>query len=883
VTFLYEEIGHARKHAAGAYREIPWCIAGNLNPAFDLRPYQIEAFRNFITFFEGDARPSPTQALFHMATGSGKTLIMSGLVLYLYGRGYRNFLFFVHLDNIVQKTKENFLNAASAKYLFSEEISIDGEKVPINEVANFQGANPDAINICFKTLQGLHSEMWNVKEGGTSWDDFEGSKTVFISDEAHHLNVDTRRGGAKQDDETRTWEQTVKKLFSQNRDNVLLEFTATCDLKNRYVLQEYENKIVYDYPLSKYREEGYSKQIKTIRADAGRGDRALTALLFSQYRMKVFQDHRLDIKPVVLFKAKTIAESKDFERGFHEMVAALDGAALGRLLQASPLEETRRVAGYFASKGLGMDALAQELRDEFGPARCISANDEREAKERQIILNSLESKGNPYRAVFEVKKLDEGWDVLNLFDIVRLYETHDVRMGQPGPGTLAEAQLIGRGARYCPFAAQEGDERYRRKYDGDTDNPLRVCEELYYHCQYDSRYVLELNKALLATGIMPANQREVHYTLKDAFLLDDTYRRGPVFANARKVKSREGVAELPPGVRGREYRYSADTGRAAVDTMMGGGVQASDAKTHSHRTTIGEVARFSYSIVHAAIRRIDVFKFNVLRGYFPNLASMREFILGDSYLGGVGIVIESRFERPAPAMLYDACLYVLQKIGDDVSGIRETYEGTTDFVGKKFSEVFRNKTLHIANRGGAADPDRIDLGNPDYIGVGVSQNAPNVPQGLKIDLEEADWFVYNDNYGTSEEKSFVAYFAGHVEALRKEYEKVYLVRNERQLALYSFDGGERFEPDYLLLLRKKNATGFDQYQIFVEPKGKHLLADDAWKDAFLKQIEEKGAPSVTFANDADYRIVGLPFYCSQNEEKMRDFRAALGRFAPAAR
>lgn len=50
-----------------------------------------------------------------------------------------------------------------------------------------------------------------------------------------------------------------------------------------------------------------------------------------------------------------------------------------------------------------------------------------------------------YRAVFAVDKLNEGWDVLNLFDIVRLYETRDGKNGKPGSGTIWEAQLIGRG------------------------------------------------------------------------------------------------------------------------------------------------------------------------------------------------------------------------------------------------------------------------------------------------------------------------------------------------------------------------------------------------------------------------------------------------------
>ncbi|NJN33179.1 MAG: hypothetical protein HC817_01930 [Saprospiraceae bacterium] len=79
------------------------------------------------------------------------------------------------------------------------------------------------------------------------------------------------------------------------------------------------------------------------------------------------------------------------------------------------------------------------------------SNDDKEKAKLQIQLNTLESADNPIRAVFAVDKLNEGWDVLNLFDIVRLYETRDAKGNKPGKGTAAEAQLIGRGARYCPF------------------------------------------------------------------------------------------------------------------------------------------------------------------------------------------------------------------------------------------------------------------------------------------------------------------------------------------------------------------------------------------------------------------------------------------------
>ncbi|MEA4972337.1 MAG: DEAD/DEAH box helicase family protein [Candidatus Metalachnospira sp.] len=853
--FLFQQMDSIRDFSPIAYKQLPEYIPENLNPNFELRPYQNDAFCNFITFFESEKCTKPTQVLFHMATGSGKTLIMAGLIVFLYKKGYRNFLFFVNLDNIVKKTEDNFLNAASEKYLFADEITIDGEHIQVNKVSNFQGVNPDAINICFTTTQGLYSDMWTAKEGAPSFDDFAEQKTVLIADEAHHLNVDTRKGKVDKTEEslTQSWETTVHRIFSANRDNILLEFTATCDLQNPFILSEYENKIIFNYPLSRFREEKYSKQVRAIRADIGYTYRILQALMFSQYRLKVFQDHRLYIKPVVLLKAKTIAESKDFEQSYYEMIRTLTGEMLERIVNNSPLTEVKQMAAYYASKDIDYDKLAQELREEFGVDHCISVNDDKEASARQLLLNSLESRDNPYRLIFEVKKLDEGWDVLNLFDIVRLYETRDAKNGKPGTATLAEAQLIGRGARYCPFVIEDDDEKYKRKFDGDIDNPLRVCEELYYHCQYDSRYIDELNKALIATGIMPDSQTDVHYVLKEEFKKEEIYKTGIVFLNRREVKSRKDIVELLPSVRDREYSVSINAGKTAMDTMMMNVHSNTKVETYQSRITIKEIADINYSIVLRALRRIDVFKFNVLRGYFPNLTTLREFATDPAYLGNVKIIIESREKTPSPETLSEACMIVLTKIGGEISAIKETYEGTTVFGDKKLSDVFRSKTMHITDLHGE--------------GEGVSQNAPAIRPEWKINLAEADWFVFNDNFGTTEEKAFVAYFASYVEKLKKEYEQVYLVRNERQLVLYSFDGGERFEPDYLMFLQKKNATGYEQIQVFVEPKGNHLIAQDQWKEDFLLQIKERGIPQKTFADDTEYHVWGFPFFNQQNRVK----------------
>jgi len=850
--FLFNRLDAVREFSPEGYKELPDCIEKNLNPKFELRPYQINAFRNFVTYFEGEQKPNPTQVLFHMATGSGKTLIMAGLIIYLYRLGYRNFLFFVNLSNIIQKTKDNFLNRTSAKYLFAEEINIDGEIVRINEVNDFQWSSSDAINICFTTIQGLHSDLLFPKENAPTFDDFIEKQTVLIADEAHHLNVDTRKGKIETGEKELkySWEQTIRRIYEANRDNILLEFTATCDLQNQFILSEYQNKIVFDYPLKVFRDEKYSKQVKSIPADINHKDRALLALLFSQYRLKIFQDHRLYIKPVILFKAKTISESKEFEQLFYEMIQSLTASTLERILTTTNLKEIKTMANYFINKRINFDDLAQELKEDFSAEHCISVNDDKEATERQIILNSLENTDNPYRAIFEVKKLDEGWDVLNLFDIVRLYETRDAHKGTPGKTTISEAQLIGRGARYCPFMINSDDEQYKRKYDNDIENLLRVCEELYYHCQYDSRYIAELDKALIATGILPERQKDIRYELKDTFQQEDIYKTGIVFINSRKLKSRKDIKEILPSIRDKEYFISVDTGKIAMDTMMGSGQIVSQAKTYQNRIKIKEIAEFHYSLVHKALRKITAFKFNVLQAYFPNLKTLREFITEDAYLGNVCLLIESKHKKPTPKVIFEACMNTLAKIGNEILSMKETYEGTADFVDKYFRDVFCSKTIHITD--------------PSGEGVGISQNASTVRAEWRIDLANEDWFVFNDNYGTTEEKSFVKYFSTYVDTLKKEYEKVYLVRNERQLVIYSFDGGERIEPDYIMLLLKKNNTGYEQYQIFVEPKGNHLIENDKWKEDFLLQIEKKGVPRKTFADDNKYFVWGFPFYNIQN-------------------
>lgn len=844
--FLYEQIETLRQF--GSVAELPAYIPANLNPEFELRPYQVKAFENFVTYFENDRMcRKPTQTLFHMATGSGKTLIMAGMMLYLYQKGYRNFLFFVNLSNIVNKTKDNFLNPISSKYLFSGEIWINGERVTVSEVENFQNTDESAINICFTTIQGLHTDLWFTKENAVSIDDFEGKKVVLIADEAHHLNVDLRKANAEEQESYHSWEQTVRTIFEKSRDNILLEFTATCDLENADIRRDYENKIILDYSLSKFRDDGYSKEIKTLRSDLDVEDRALQALIISQYRYKVFQSYRQNIKPVVFFKSKLVKENKANMERIIELVRSLTGEQIQTVFEQAGTEIMGKAQQFFADNGISYNDLAAELRDDFSEDHCISANDDKEVETRQIMLNTLEDKSNPYRAVFAVDKLNEGWDVLNLFDIVRLYDTRDGRNGVPGKTTIKEAQLIGRGARYCPFKIDDEQDKFKRKYDLDVDNPLRVCEELYYHCWNEPRYIVELHTALRGIGLDVDNIVERHYILKEDFKADSLYKEGLVFTNDRIVKSRNEVEGLLPSVRDRVYTVRLATGQSGEDVIMEEGSSAdTTVKTYTKHTTVSEIAAINYAIVHKAVCQYPILKFNTLQSYFPNLKSMREFITDSKYLGRIKLDITSRYEEPAPSILYAACLNMLGKVSDSVSKIEETYEGTKEFRAENIRDIFKNKKCNytVMHDGG----------------IGYSQNDSTVNVGIRLDLSQEDWFAFEDNFGTSEEKAFVAYFKGFVPQLKAKYDKVYLLRNERQMHLYSFVGGERFEPDYLLFLHSPIADGYEQLQIFIEPKGTHLVEGDKWKEDFLLELEGQAIPKKTYVDDNKYKIWGFHFF-----------------------
>lgn len=650
--------------------EVPEYVLSNLRAGYGTRPYQVEAFSRFIFYMNNDKLYSkPTQLLFHMATGSGKTLVMAGCILYLYEKGYRNFIFFVNSSNIIEKTRNNFLNSNASKYLFNDIVFIGDKQIRIKEVDNFQAANQDDINIVFSTIQGLHSRLNTPKENSITYDDFTDKNIVLISDEAHHINAATKKGADLNKAETEeavSWERTVNKIFNANKENILLEFTATADLSDTEISRKYFDKLLFDYPLKQFRADGYSKEVKVLQADLSEIDRAFQGIILSQYRRKVFEKNKKLIKPVILFKSRTIKESQTFYEEFKRAVKNLKPSVIEKIKKRDSNQIIQKAFAYFESNGITFENLVAEIKNDFEPDKCISVNSKDESEEKQIAVNTLEDETNEYRAVFAVDKLNEGWDVLNLFDIVRLYNTRDAKQGKPGKTTMSEAQLIGRGARYCPFRLNDEQSLYTRKFNAELDHEMRICEELYYHSAYNPRYIDELNTALEEIGIKAKETKEIDLKLKDGFKQTPFYKTGFVFINGQKKYDRTDIFSLSSKLINTTHKVSLKTGYTKTTVAFGKPDKTSAEKKQQDYHLIS----FGVPVIRKAISKLEFYQFNNLKKYLPNLTSISDFITSKEYLGKIKLEVEGTAEQVtnlSPREKLDAVVSVLQGIAQVIA------------------------------------------------------------------------------------------------------------------------------------------------------------------------------------------------------------------------
>jgi len=834
--------------------EVPQYIIDNLS--HELRPYQIQALRQFIYTQRSDtADIAFNHLLFHMATGSGKTLVLAGAILYLFKeKGHQNFIFFVNSDAIIKKTYDNLTNTASSKYLFKKDgIVIDGDYITIQVVDVFPTIPADnTIYLKLTTIQKLHTDLTNPRENGLIYESLENTKVILLADEAHHINVLTRSDKRKlttKEEKERTWENTVSKLLRINSENRLLEYTATIDLNNDALFHKYSDKIVYQYDLKRFMADGYSKNVVLLRANEDDERKMLHAMLLSQYRKYIAKENGIDLKPIILFKSNKIAISLNANQSFLSLVENLTIPQLEKIIQnglavyQNQKSIWHKMFQYYSTTTL--DQVIRDLQWDFTKETTLNANDASFLSESNaLLLNTLEDSDNPIRSIFAVAKLNEGWDVLNLFDIVRISE------GAKSTKTTtdSEAQLIGRGARYYPFVYGE-KQSYQRRFD-DLASDLKIIETLHYHTINENAYIKNLEKSLEAANIQVKEDKyeRLKAKVKPKIRKLDFFKNGKIYINKVIPTTAEDYQSFQNYNVSTTYEIDFES---SVEKRFG-----TKEETYSGTRRHEERLRITRPLLQKAIQRNKFYRFSNLKEFVPSISSIRDFIESPNFLGNLTIMVSLPVEISANDLSPMEKLNIVERfLAYAEKNIRHNFmkeRGTPVFEGVSFPDLIDDYVVEI-----------------NKVSNSIQVNELKTPRNMR----DHDWFIYDKAIVNGLESDMIDFINNYIDELKEHFNDVYLIRNERKVKIVEIGGTRGFMPDFLLYLKDDNCT----YQVFLEPKGSNLLEQDKWKQDFLLSLSDNPNLEVLSENE-HVRLLGIKFYTDVSDLKdefREDFKAKL--------
>ncbi|WQX13578.1 DEAD/DEAH box helicase family protein [Helicobacter pylori] len=811
--------------------ELPTHITSNLRK--ELRDYQKQAIYNYLE--KRQSNPTQKHFMFEMATGSGKTLVMAALILECYKQGYQNFIFFVNSTSILEKTKLNFTDSASSKYLFSENININDENTEIKSINNLNESQASAINIYFSTIQGLFSLFTNAKENAITLEDLKDQKLVFLADEAHHLNTETKKKlNDSEASEKRNWESIVKLALEQNKDNLLLEFSATIP-KEKSVEDKYKNLKVITYTLKEFSEDKFCKNIYSLSYENKELEtRFLGACVSSLYKELLAQHHNIEnFKPCILFKSERIEDSKENQERFNAFLENLSPLDLENFFHYSRNAFFKDAKNFF-DKQKYTPNLAALLQNKFKESVQINTNNEKELEKGMLLLNSLEDRDNPKRVIFSVDKLNEGWDVLNLFDIVRLKNKASQK------DTTKDAQLIGRGARYYPFSYNDFKpsriEFYQRKFD--FSNPLSALERLDYHAIYGSEFIAQLNNELQDLGLGFVNE-------KQTIPLTPTKRFKCYYASNTKDKNKN--------LFNKDYTDSVKVKLQSLHVpLFGFNVREKQVdfkeenkgdRTYYIPHTLDKIP-INYFLKALNLKNLD---FKTLKKAFTKHPFNNKVGFIERYISHLKTNFHKDQKFDDNKNLLKLAVYIIENLKDALLKEQDKYEVSALEL-KEFET--HNKSLSASE--------------------------------WEKDIPFYEWLLFKDmrKLDSKLEREFLDFINKNKEILDKKFKEWCVLRNDHFTELKVFCNiedspyyAQGFEPDFILFAQT-HSDEFLGFTCYVEAKGEHLEPSNAWKKEFLEMLENAALKS----HNKKLHLKGLPFFTLHNNKAVNDeFKTAFNQ------
>ena len=371
----------------------------------------IHAMYPICTDFERDFM----SVTFALATGVGKTRLMGAFIAYLYTQhDIKNFFVVAPNTTIYDKLKKDLSDSSSPKYVFKglgcfntlpQIITDDDYKE--KTISLFESD----IRIFIYNIDKFNKDGANMKKMneliGDSFYQFLSSlpDLVLIMDESHHYRAE-------------------KGAQALNELNPLmgLELTATPLVTKGNKQVPFKN-VVYEYPLSKAIEDGYTRTPYAVtRAD------------IDFYN---FGDEQLD--KMMLLDGITCHEN--IKRKL-QVYAENHHARLVKPFMLVVCKDTDHAAW------VENFVKSDEFREgKYRNKTIVIHSKQTETEANTRLLLDVENSKNPIEIVIHVNMLKEGWDVNNLYTIVPL---------RTAASKILREQMVGRGLR-LPYGKRTGD------------------------------------------------------------------------------------------------------------------------------------------------------------------------------------------------------------------------------------------------------------------------------------------------------------------------------------------------------------------------------------------------------------------------------------------
>ena len=354
---------------------------------------------------------------FALATGVGKTRLMGAFIAYLYTQHHiRNFFVVAPNTTIFEKLKKDLSDNNSAKYVFKglgcfstpPQIITDDDYREKTLSLFESDVHIFVYNIDKFNKEGANMKKVNELIGDSFYQALSDlPDLVLIMDESHHYRAEK---GAQ--------------ALNEMHPLLGLELTATPLVTKGNKQVPFKN-VVYEYPLSKAIEDGYT--------------RTPYAVTRSDIDFYNFGDEQLD--KMMLLDGITCHESTKRKL---EVYAANHGKPVVKPFMLVVCKDTDHATW------VEQFVKSDEFRSGAYRNKTIIVHSKQKGAETEAntrLLLDVENSENPVEIVIHVNMLKEGWDVNNLYTIVPL---------RTAASKILREQMVGRGLR-LPYGERTGD------------------------------------------------------------------------------------------------------------------------------------------------------------------------------------------------------------------------------------------------------------------------------------------------------------------------------------------------------------------------------------------------------------------------------------------